>query len=180
MWPVAVATTALLGGSPHNRGGHKTPTTPRPGRVVPFGGAARVAGDPLAPIEDRHRGCRQKDVDPLLRPTLAEQMPPAHQATAKRMPGPAARRGCRCRFRPKSGAGQGRHRRLAAHLQRRMPAPEPRPSHAAANLRARPVDMSTIGVASRLRFPRLSSALGKQGKARRRPHTHRHHRRQSI
>jgi len=34
--------------------------------VVRLGGAARVAGDPLAPVEDRYRGRRQEDVDPLL------------------------------------------------------------------------------------------------------------------
>jgi transposase InsO family protein len=44
------------------------------------------------------------------------------------------------------------------------PTPEPRFSHAAANLPGRPVDMWTIGVADRLRFPRLPSQLGKQGK----------------
>ena len=44
----------------------------------------------------------------------------------------------------------------------------------------RPVDMWTIGVADRLRFPRLPSALGKRGNARLRPHTHWHHRQQSI
>ena len=32
--------------------------------------------------------------------------------------------------------------------------------------------MGTIGVADRLRFPRLPSQLGKQGNARLRPHTH--------
>jgi site-specific recombinase XerD len=31
MWPVAVTATAIRGGSPRNRGGHKTPTTSRPG-----------------------------------------------------------------------------------------------------------------------------------------------------
>jgi hypothetical protein len=30
-----------------------------------------------------------------------------------------------------------------------------------------------IGLADRLRFPRFPSQLGKQGNARRRPHTHR-------
>ena len=44
----------------------------------------------------------------------------------------------------------------------RAPAPEPRLSHAAANLPGRPVDMWTIGVADRLRFPasRASSEAG--------------------
>ena len=59
-------------------------------------------------------------------------------------------------------------------LQRGAPAPEPRLSHAAANLRGRPVDMWTIGFADRLRFPRFPSELGKRGNARLRPHTHRH------
>ncbi len=36
-----------------------------------------------------------------------------------------------------------------------------------------------IGVADRLRFPRFPSELGKQGNARLRPHTHRHHSRQN-
>ena len=43
------------------------------------------------------------------------------------------------------------------------------------NLPGRPVDMWTIGVADRLRFPRFPSELGKRGNARLRPHTHRHH-----
>jgi len=47
---------------------------------------------------------------------------------------------------------------------------EPRLSHAAANLRRRPVDMGTSGVADRLCFPRQ---LDKRGDARLRPHTHR-------
>jgi hypothetical protein len=55
------------------------------------------------------------------------------------------------------------------------PAPEPRLSPAAANLPRRPVDMWTIGVADRLRFPRFPSKLGKRGNARLRPHTHRRH-----
>ena len=55
------------------------------------------------------------------------------------------------------------------------PAPKPRLSHAAANLRGRPVDMWTIGGADRLRFPRFPSKLGKRANARLRPHTHRHH-----
>ena len=45
----------------------------------------------------------------------------------------------------------------------------------AANLRARPGDMWTIGFADRLRFPRFPSELGKLGNARLRPHTHRRH-----
>jgi hypothetical protein len=56
------------------------------------------------------------------------------------------------------------------------PAPEPRLPHAAPNLRRRPVDMSTIGAADRLRFPRFPSQLGNRGNARLRPHPHRHHR----
>ena len=58
--------------------------------------------------------------------------------------------------------GQDRHRCLAQLLQRGAPAPEPRLSHAAANLPARPVDMWTIGFADRLRFPasRASSEGG--------------------
>jgi hypothetical protein len=39
--------------------------------------------------------------------------------------------------------------------------------------------MWTIGGADRLRFPRFPSELGKQGNARLRPHTHRHHSRQN-
>ena len=50
----------------------------------------------------------------------------------------------------------------------------PRLSHTAANLRRGPVDMWTIGVADRLRFPRFPSQLGRRGNARLRPHTHRH------
>src|SRR5438105_8008677 len=77
------------------------------------------------------------------------------------------------------GRGQGRYWRLARLLQHGAPAPEPRLSHAAANLSGRPVDMWTIGVADRLRFPHFPSELGKQGNARLRPHTHRHHSQQS-
>ena len=76
--------------------------------------------------------------------------------------------------------GQSRHRRLARLLQPGAPAPEPRLSHAAANLRARPGDMWTIGFADRLRFPGFSSELGKPGNARLRPHTHRHRHQQRI
>ncbi len=42
-----------------------------------------------------------------------------------------------------------------------------------ANLRREPVDMWTIGVADRLRFPRFPSKLEKRGDARLRPHPHR-------
>ena len=42
------------------------------------------------------------------------------------------------------------------------------------------VDMWTIGVADRLRFPRFPSELGKRGNARLRPHTHRRHSRRGI
>src|SRR5580704_14668239 len=76
-------------------------------------------------------------------------------------------------------ATQGRHWLLAGLLQRRAPASEPGLSHAAANLPARPVDMWTIGVADRLRFPRFPSELGKWGNAHLRPHTHRHYSQQS-
>ena len=48
----------------------------------------------------------------------------------------------------------------------------------ASNLPGRPVDMWTIGVADRLRFPRLPSELGRRGNAHLRPHTHRHHNQQ--
>ncbi len=44
----------------------------------------------------------------------------------------------------------------------------------------RPVDMWTIGVADRLRFPRFPSELGKRGNARLRPHTHSRHSQQGI
>ena len=40
----------------------------------------------------------------------------------------------------------------------------------AANLPGRPVDMWTIGLADRLRFPRFPSELGRRGNARLRPH----------
>jgi putative transposase len=53
-------------------------------------------------------------------------------------------------------------------------------SHAAANLPGGPVDIWTIGVADRLRFPRFPSELGKRGSARLRPHTHRHRSQQGI
>jgi putative transposase len=78
------------------------------------------------------------------------------------------------------GRGQGGHWRLARLLQRGSPAPEPRLSHAAANLPGGPVDIWTIGVADRLRFPRFPSELGKRGNARLRPHTHRHRSQQGI
>src|SRR5215831_8373753 len=52
-----------------------------------------------------------------------------------------------------SGRSQSRYWRLAGILQHGAPAPEPRLSHTAANLPGRPVDMWTIGVADRLRFP---------------------------
>ena len=64
---------------------------------------------------------------------------------------------------------------LAQLLQRGAPAPEPRLSHAAANLPGTPGDMWTIGFADRLRFPRFPSKLGRRGNARLRPHTHRRH-----
>jgi hypothetical protein len=70
--------------------------------------------------------------------------------------------------------------RLARLLQHGAPAPEPRLSHAAANLPGRPVDMWTIGVADRLRFPHFPSELGKRGNARLRPHAHRRHSQQAI
>src|SRR5271169_5912294 len=38
-----------------------------------------------------------------------------------------------------------------------------------------PVDMWTIGVADRLRFPRFPSELGRRGNAHLRPQTHRHY-----
>jgi hypothetical protein len=60
------------------------------------------------------------------------------------------------------------------------PAPEPRLSHAAANLRARPVGMWTIGFADRLRLPRFPSELGKPGNVRLRPHTLRRHSQQET
>jgi putative transposase len=44
----------------------------------------------------------------------------------------------------------------------------------------RPVDMGTIRVADRLRFPRLPSQLGTRGNARLRPHPHRHRHQQRI
>jgi transposase InsO family protein len=50
-------------------------------------------------------------------------------------------------------------------VYRGAPAPEPRLSPAVANLPRRPVDMWTIGVADRLRFPRFPSKLGKRGNA---------------
>ena len=59
-------------------------------------------------------------------------------------------------------------------------ASEPRLPHAAADLPGGPVDMWTIGVADRLRFPRFPSKLGKRGNARLRPHTHRRHSHQRI
>ena len=65
-------------------------------------------------------------------------------------------------------------------VKKRAPAPEPRLSHAAADLRRGPVGMWTIGVADRLRFPRIPSQLGKRGNARLRPHTHRHRSQQRI
>jgi len=40
------------------------------------------------------------------------------------------------------------------------------------------VDMWTIGVADRLRFPRFPSTLEKRGNARLRPHPHRHNQQQ--
>ena len=49
---------------------------------------------------------------------------------------------------------------------------EPWLSHAAANLRGRPMDMWTIGFTERLRFPRFPSKLGRRGNARLRLHTH--------
>jgi hypothetical protein len=49
-----------------------------------------------------------------------------------------------------------------------------------ANLPRGPVDMWTIGVADRLRFPRFPSELGKRGNARLRPHTHRRHGQQGF
>ena len=97
----------------------------------------------------------------------------------------------RCRYPPKSPAafdrnhlplcsdfcnrrrGEGRDRCLVALLQRGTAASEPRLPYAAANLRREPVDMWTIGVADRLRFPRFPSKLGKPGNARLRPHPHR-------
>jgi putative transposase len=42
------------------------------------------------------------------------------------------------------------------------------------------VDMWTIGVADRLRFPRFPSKLGRRGNARLRPHTHRNHHQPGI
>jgi hypothetical protein len=71
-------------------------------------------------------------------------------------------------------------RRWPQLLQPGAPAPEPRLSHAAANLRGRPVGMWTIGFADRLRFPRFPSELGKRGNARLRPHSHRQHNQQTI
>ena len=44
---------------------------------------------------------------------------------------------------------------------------------------SRPVDMWTIGVADRLRFPRFPSELGRRGNAHLRRHTHRHYSQQS-
>src|SRR5439155_21664802 len=79
-----------------------------------------------------------------------------------------------------SGRSQGRHWLLAGLLQRGAPASEPGLSHPAANLPARPVDMWTIGVADRLRFPRFPSELGRRGNAHLRPHTHRHYSQQAI
>jgi putative transposase len=73
-----------------------------------------------------------------------------------------------------SRRSQGRYRLLAGFLQHGAPAPEPGLSHTAANLPAWPVDMWTIGVADRLRFPRFPSKLGGRGNARLRPHPHRH------
>src|SRR5215469_486577 len=64
--------------------------------------------------------------------------------------------------------------RLARFLQHGASAPEPGLLHATADLPGRPVDMWTIGVADRLRFPRFPSEIGKQGNARLRPHPHRH------
>src|SRR4029077_18425086 len=61
---------------------------------------------------------------------------------------------------------------LAGLLQHGAPPPEPGLPHAAANLPGRFVDMWTIGVADRLRFPRFPSELGKQGNAHLRPHPH--------
>jgi putative transposase len=58
------------------------------------------------------------------------------------------------------GRSQGWYWRLARLLQQRAPAPEPRLSPAATNLPRRPVDMWTIGVADRLRFPHFPSKLG--------------------
>src|ERR1700741_4162561 len=78
-----------------------------------------------------------------------------------------------------SGRSQGRHWLLAGILQHGTPAPEPGLSHSAANLPGRPVDMWTIGVADRLRFPRFPSELGRRGNAHLRPHTHRHNSQQS-
>jgi hypothetical protein len=68
---------------------------------------------------------------------------------------------------------------LAELLQHGAPAPEPGLSHAAANLPGRPVVMWTIGVADRLRFPRLPSEFGRRGNAHLRPHTHWHYSQQS-
>src|SRR5215831_18913410 len=61
-----------------------------------------------------------------------------------------------------SGRSQGRHWLVAGILQHGAPAPEPGLSHAAADLPGEPVDMWTIGVADRLRFPasRASSEGG--------------------
>src|ERR1700747_2940938 len=70
-----------------------------------------------------------------------------------------------------SGRSQSRHGCLARLLQRGAPAPEPRLSHAAANLPGRPMDMWTIGFADWVRFPRFPSKLGRRGNACLRPHT---------
>ena len=78
-----------------------------------------------------------------------------------------------------SSRSQGRHQLLAGLLQHGAPASEPGLSHAVASLPGRPVDMWTIGVADRLRFPRFPSELGRRGNAHLRPHTHRHNSQQS-